>query len=96
MALLVDAFPVAYHQYLGRFMVYLKGLGYFVGYRAKAKQVQVIKVNCGGGFGSFQPALHHPAGIATGAVFEDHLGAIRRSFKDVVQLCFCVEVDPVH
>ena len=89
-ALLINAFSIADQQYLGRFMVDPEGFGDLIGDGTVAEQVQEIEIDGCGELRSFEPVLHQLTGGATGTMFEDHLGAIRRSFADLFELCLCV------
>lgn len=74
MAFVIDTFPVADEQYLGRFVMDHERVGDFIGYRPEAYQVEVVEVDGIGGLISFEPAFNEGAGGAAGTVFEDQLG----------------------
>jgi hypothetical protein len=79
----VDALPVADQQDLGAFMVDPEGVGHSIGDGAVADQVQVIKVDRVRLLGSVQPAFYYRADGTPGAVFENELGTVGRSFPDL-------------
>jgi len=84
MAFLVDTFSVPDEQDLRGFVVNPEGIGYFIGYRPVADQVQVVKVNGVGWLISFQPAFDEGAGGAAGTVFEDKLRAVGGFFPYLI------------
>ena len=85
-AFIVYALSVTDQQDLGGFVVYIKGVGHFIGDRAITDEVQVVKIDIGGGLGSFQPVFYQGAGGAAGAMFKNELGAVGGSFPDLFQL----------
>lgn len=73
-AFVIDTFPVADKQYLGRFVMDHECVGHFIGYRPETYEVEVVKVDGIGWLISFEPAFNEGAGGAAGTVFEDQLG----------------------
>lgn len=84
MAFLVDTFSVPDEQDLRGFVVDAEGVGYFIGYRPVADEVQVVKINGGGWLISFQPAFDEGAGGAAGTVLENELRAVCGFFPDLI------------
>jgi hypothetical protein len=62
MTLIIHTFPVAYEQYLRRFVMDHERVGDFIGYRPEAYQVEVIKVDGIGWLVSFEPAFNEGTG----------------------------------
>jgi hypothetical protein len=74
MTFIINAFPVADHQYLRGFVPDIKILGYFFGDCPVSDQIQEIKIHRGGNLGPLQPASHDLAGPTAGAMFKYNLG----------------------
>lgn len=84
MAFIVDTFSILDEEHLGRLMLYAEGVGHFIGDWPVADQVQEIEVDGDRLSGSFQPVFYQGAGGATGAMFKNELGAVRRLFLDLL------------
>jgi len=83
MAFIINTFPVADDQHLGRFMLYPEVFGNFIGNGAIAYQIQVVEINVPGLGGSFQTMLYQGAGRTPGAVLEYDLGTSGGIFENV-------------
>lgn len=86
MAFVINALAIADEQYLGGFMMDLKGGGYLIRYGTIINEVQVIKVDLGGLSGSFQPVFDQMTGRAPGTVLKDQLRAMGGFGPDLVEL----------
>jgi hypothetical protein len=89
-ALVIDAFSVTDDQDLRGFMAYEEVDLDLIGDGAIFQEVEIVEIQAGGWLGPFQSTLYQGAGGASGAVFEDHLGAVGRSFTDLFQLGLCL------
>jgi hypothetical protein len=81
---------IADQQYLGGLVVYLENIGYFIGYRPIANEIEVVEINGFRLIGSFEASFYQGAGGATGTMLEDQLGAGSGFFFDLVQLSLCL------
>lgn len=95
-AFVIDAFPLAYEQYLGGFVNYLESICNFIGDRAVTYQVEIIKQDVLRRRFSFQPAPGHSADGAPGAVLEDNDRLYMALVDNSLDLRFFCQEFPIH